>query len=369
MPNRKDPPFRAEHLGSLARPQKLVEAREAWRDGKLDRKALTEIENACVREAVSLQERTGIQVISDGEFRRWSWRDILFDCADGYSRDRKQSDFIFTLLDGTRVPGRPVPDVTGRLKLREPMSSGFPFVKKLTSKTVKATLPVPSVNHFFRGDKMLQGSPYKDRDEYLADVAKLYREELAWLVREGCEYLQLDDVPSALLCDERNKERLRARGEDPEKTFDQYVRLFNDSVRDWPADRVLGVHLCRGNVGHGQASGGYEPVAEKLFNLDKVRVYFLEYDSDRAGGFEPLRHLPKDRHVVLGLMSTKDARVESADELQRRVEQALKFVDLDRLAISPQCGFSSNYKDARFGESLEEQKLRRLVETAQKIWG
>jgi 5-methyltetrahydropteroyltriglutamate--homocysteine methyltransferase len=233
----------------------------------------------------------------------------------------------------------------------------------------KATLPVPSVNHFFRGDKMLQGSPYDSREAYLADVARLYREELAWLVREGCSYLQIDDVPSALLCDERNKERLRARGEDPEQTFDQYVRLFNDAIRDWPADRTLGVHLCRGNVGHGQASGGYEPVAEKLFRLDKVNVYFLEYDSDRAGGFEPLRHLPKDRHVVLGLMSTKDSQVETVDTLQRRVEQAARFVDLDRLSISPQCGFSSNYKDARFGAELQEAKLVRLVEAATKIWG
>ena len=250
------------------------------------------------------------------------------------------------------------------------MAPGFDFVRALTRKTVKATLPAPSVNHFFRGDRMLARSPYKgDRKAYLADVAAIYRQEIAELAAQGCTYLQIDDVPSAVLCDPRNAELVRARGEDPETLIDEYFELYNEATRGRPADMLLGVHLCRGNSGHGQASGGYEPVAERLFNVVDADAYFLEYDTERAGGFEPLRFLPKDRVAVLGILSTKLAALESYEDVRRKVDAAAKFADLDRLCLSPQCGFSSSAQPGRFGVGEQKRKLAHLVEIAHKIWG
>jgi 5-methyltetrahydropteroyltriglutamate--homocysteine methyltransferase len=367
-PRRLNPPFRAEHLGSFIRPQRLIKARQAWAEGKLPKAELTTLEDECIREVVAMQERCGVKVISDGEFRKWSWRDLMFDATDGFSKDRKQSDFTFTEFSGQKRPGMPVPDVVGKLKRRDMMAPGFEFVKKLTSNTVKATLPAPSVSHFFRGDKMLKGSPYKDRDAYFSDIASIYRQEISDLSSQGCTYLQIDDVPSAVLCDPRNANIVKERGEDPEKLIDEYFALFNESVRSKPSGMTLAVHLCRGNNGHGQASGGYDPVAERLFNLP-ADVFFLEYDTERAGGFDPLRHLPKDKVAVLGMMSTKQKELEPEADLRRRVDEAAKYVDLERLALSPQCGFASNYQLDRFNQEDEERKLTHLVKVATKIWG
>ena len=370
MTARHNPPFRAEHLGSLPRPPHLIAARKQWEEGKLPREELRKIEDACIRDSVAMQERTGIQVISDGEFRKYSWRDLMFDSTDGFGKKSNDSDFIFTDFSGEKRRGNSVPDVIGKLKRREMMAPGFDFVKALTGKAVKATLPSPSVNHFFRGDKMLNNSPYKgDRKAYFADIAAIYRQEIADLAAQGCTYLQIDDVPSAVLCDPRNKEIVRARGEDPDKLIDEYFNLHNESVRERPGNMLLGVHLCRGNSGHGQASGGYEPIAERLFNKVAADAYFLEYDTERAGGFEPLRHLPKDRVAVLGILSTKLPALEPYDEVRRKIDAATKFVDLDRLCLSPQCGFSSSNLSARFSVEEQQRKLLHLVELAAKIWG
>ena len=309
---RINPPFRAEHLGSFIRPEKLVRAREAWRDGKLAVDELRALEDQCIRDVVALQERAGVQVVSDGEFRKWSWRDLLFYAADGFSTERISSDFIFTDFSGATRKGGPVPDVIARLKRREMMAPGFSFVKGLTAKTVKATLPAPSCNHFFRGDRMLAKSPYQDRREYFADVAAIYRAEIADLAAQGCTYLQIDDVPSAVICDPRNAAIVKERGEDPDQLVSEYFAMFND---------------------------------------------------------EPLRHLPKDKMAVLGMVSTKLARLESEDELRRRVDDAAKYADLERLALSPQCGFASSYAGNRFTTEDEERKLALLVSVARKIWG
>jgi len=217
---------------------------------------------------------------------------------------------------------------------------------------------------------MLQGSPYEgDRKAYFADIAAIYRREIADLAAEGCTYLQIDDVPSAVLCDPRNQEIVRARGEDPQALIDEYFELFNAAVRDRPASMVLAVHLCRGNSGHGQASGGYEPVAERLFNSLDADAYFLEYDTERSGGFEPLRHLPRHKVAVLGILSTKIMALEPEGEVRRKIDQASRFVDLDRLCLSPQCGFSSSALTARSAEEEHERKLRHLVNIAEKHWG
>lgn len=367
---RHNPPFRAEHLGSLIRPAKLIQAREAWQARKLAREELRKIEDECVRDVVALQERVGLQFVSDGEFRKSGWRDLLFDASDGFSKEKHPSDFTFTEYSGERRKGLPVPDVVAMIKRREPLAAGFDFVKKLTKKVVKATLPAPSVNQFFRGDKMLLNGPYKgDRKAYLADIAAIYRQEIADLVAQNCTYLQIDDVPSAVLCDPKNKELVRSRGEDPERLIDQYFDLFNDSLRDRPGNMTVGVHLCKGNYGYGQGSGGYEPVAERLFQKLDADVYFLEYDDQRAGGFEPLRHLPKDRSAILGIISTKLPALEPADDVCRRIDEATKYVDLDRLGLSPQCGFASNYNMTRFTVDDQERKLAHVVSIAQRVWG
>ena len=370
MSNTKlNPPFRAEQLGSLPRPAHLIAARRQWEAGELARDQLRKIEDASIRECVAMQERTGIQVITDGEFRKYSWRDLMFDSTDGFGNKNNDSDFTFTDFSGDKRRGNPVPDVLGRLKRREMMAPGFDFVRALTRKAVKATLPAPSVNHFFRGDKMLDKSPYKgDRKAYFADVAAIYRQEIAELAAQGCTYLQIDDVPSAVLCDPHNRERVRARGEDPEKLIDEYFELFNQATRGRPGNMLLGVHLCRGNSGHGQASGGYEPIAERLFNTVEADAHFLEYDTQRAGGFEPLRFLPKDRVAVLGILSTKLPALEPYEEVRRKVDAAAKFVDLERLCLSPQCGFSSSSMNIRFSLGEQEGKLAHLVELAHRIW-
>jgi len=367
---RTRPPFRADHVGSLLRPPHLIEAREQWMAGRLPGADLRHVEDDCIRDAVAMQERVGLQSSSDGELRRSSWRDLLFETADGFSQEKYESNFTFTQFSGETNKGMPVPKVTGRLHRRHPLTAEqFAFLKPLTRQTAKATLPSPSVSHFFRGDDMLAGLPYRDRREYFADVGRIYREEIDDLASRGCTYLQIDDVPSAVLCDPRNQAIVRARGEHPQELIDDYIALHNDAVRNRPKSMALCVHLCRGNTGHGQASGGYEPVAERLFRQVDADAFFLEYDTERAGGFEPLRFLPNDRIAVLGLMSTKLPELEPVDQLRQRVDAAAKYVDIDRLCISPQCGFASSYRNTRFTLDQQERKLAHLVAVAERIWG
>jgi 5-methyltetrahydropteroyltriglutamate--homocysteine methyltransferase len=216
---------------------------------------------------------------------------------------------------------------------------------------------------------MIKSSPYKSRAAYLDDVCAIYREEVADLAKLGCTYLQIDEVPCAVLCDPTNQALVRNRGEDPEALIDEYIAAMNAAVRDRPAGMTVCVHLCRGNMGHGQASGGYEPIAERLFNDLAVDGFFLEYDTDRSGDFRPLRHLPNGKVVVLGLISTKLPELEDSDTLKRRVEEAGRYVDTDRLCLSPQCGFSSGYKTVRFTLDDQERKLAHVVKVADEIWG
>jgi 5-methyltetrahydropteroyltriglutamate--homocysteine methyltransferase len=369
---RTKPPFRADHLGSLIRTPQLIAARDAWAAGTLPYAELRKLEDACIADAVAMQERVGIQSITDGELRRWSWRDGFFESVDGYTNERFESDFTFTEFSGERRKGMPVPRVVGKLKRRKTMTADdfadlLPIVPK--GRTAKATLPSPSVTHFFRGDDMIKGSPYGSRAAYLDDVCAIYREEVADLARLGCTYLQIDEVPCAVLCDPRNQALVKDRGEDADALIDEYITAINAAVRDRPAGMTVCVHLCRGNLGHGQASGGYEPIAERLFNDLAVDGYFLEYDTDRSGDFRPLRHLPKDKLVVLGLVSTKLSQLEPPADLKRRIEEASRYVDVDRLCLSPQCGFSSGYKTLRFTPADQERKLAHVVKVAADVWG
>ena len=365
-----NPPFRADHVGSMLRPAKLLEARRAYAGGKLAAAVLHDIEDAAIREAVAMQERVGLQSITDGEFRRNNWRDRFFERTDGYADDKVQSSFTFTEFSGEQRRGMPVHYAVAKLKRRDPITADdFAALQKLTKRTAKATIPSPTVNHFFTGDKGLAKSPYAgNRKAYFADIAAIYRQEIAELARLGCKYLQVDEVPLAVLCDPKNQEVVRARGEEPQQLIDDYVALMNDSVRDRPADMTLCVHLCRGNSGHGQASGGYDPVAERLFQKLDFDGFFLEYDTPRAGDFQPLRYVPKDRVVVLGLMSTKQKALEPLDELKRRVDEASRYVEMNRLCLSPQCGFASSADVDRFTADDEERKLAHLVSSASQIW-
>ncbi len=365
------PPYRAEHVGSFPRPEALMTAREDFAAGKIDRAALTAAEDAAVRKVVAMQERVGIGAVTDGEYRKGGWRDFLFEKVEGFGEPVLQ-DFTFTQFDGT--PWKPFGverAATAKLRRARPITADdFAALKPLTSRPVKANLPTPSVAHAFSGERSFDHKVYPDRDAYLADLARIYREEIADLAKAGCTYLQLDEVPLALLCDPRNRQVVRDRGEDPEALIDTYIDVINDCIRDAPKSMAIGIHMCRGNVGHGMASGGYEPIAERAFNRLDVDGFFLEYDTSRAGDFAPLHHLPAPKKAVLGLLTTKLPEIEPADALKRRIDEASKYCDLGRLALSPQCGFASAARrEGRLTMGQVEAKLARVVEVAQQVWG
>jgi 5-methyltetrahydropteroyltriglutamate--homocysteine methyltransferase len=240
----------------------------------------------------------------------------------------------------------------------------------MTRRPIKANLPTPSVAHFFTGDAVLDRAAYRNREELMYDLARIMREEIADLAARGCTYLQMDEVPLAVICDRNNMEVVRKRGDDPDQLIDLYLDAINNSIGERPTNMTVCVHLCRGNYAQGMADGGYEPIAERMFDQLDVDGYFLEYDTPRAGDFSPLRHLPKPKKAVLGLVSTKLSELESADALKRRVDEATKFIDLERLCLSPQCGFASVPARAGrgFAMDLTERKLARVVEVAREIW-
>jgi 5-methyltetrahydropteroyltriglutamate--homocysteine methyltransferase len=366
------PPFRAEHVGSLPRPDRLLTARERYPKGEIGREALIQIEDECIRDAVAMQERVGIGAITDGEYRKRGWREFLYDRCDGFGPETVERAFPIRLFNGTTLAAIREPKITKALSRREPLSAGdFSALKTMTRHAVKANLPTPSVAHFFTGDIVLDRSIYPTAKALMDDLARIMREEIADLAKRGCTYLQMDEVPLAVICDRDNQEVVRKRGDDPDELIDLYIDAINDSIRDRPAGMTVCVHMCRGNAGHGMADGGYEPIAERMFNRLAVDGFFLEYDTPRAGDFSPLRHLPKPKKAVLGLMTTKDASLEPVDALKQRIEDATKFVDLDRLCISPQCGFAS--VPVRISQALSmsdvERKLARVVEVAAEVWG
>ena len=366
------PPYRAEHVGSFPRPDNLMQAREDFATGKIAKAVLVRIEDAAVKDIVAMQERIGIDALTDGEYRKGGWREFLFEKVDGFGDEPIIYDFTFTQFDGT--PWRPSGAerrAVARLKRRDPITADdFASLKAMTKKPVKANIPTPSIAHAMCGDTAFDHKVYEDRDAYLADIARIYREEIADLASRGCTYLQMDEVPLALLCDPKNQEIVRKRGDDPQALIDAYIAVINDCIKDRPKTMAVAVHLCRGNVGHGMADGGYEPIAARMFNELDVDGFFLEYDTPRAGDFSPLRHLPKPKKAVLGLLTTKLPEIESTDSLRRRIEEASKFADLDRLALSPQCGFSSvARRGGRLTMDQVERKLARVVEVAHQVWG
>ena len=371
MGQRTRPPFRADQVGSLIRPAALREARQACLGGKLARAELAEVEDRCIREVIALQERVGLEAVTDGEFRRTSFREVLFDNVDGFSQERVETDFAFSYADGTTRRATPVPKVVAPLRRRGSMAAAdFRFLKSNTRKTAKAMLPAPSFAHWFIGDRALAGSIYKDTASYMADVAALYREEIAELAALGCGYLQIDEVPIAVMSDPKVQAIIARRGEDHRVLIDLYVDAINAAIRDRPPGMAVAVHMCCGNEGvAGLGSGGYEPIAERVFGRLAVDGYLLEFDTPRAGDFAPLRFLPPGTIAVLGLISTKLPALESRDELKRRVDEAAAVIGIDRLGLCPQCGFATAYHYDRLTIGDQERKLARLVEVADEIWG
>ena len=372
------PPFRADQVGSLLRPERLKAARDRFLGpqtptnalGPHEHGGLREVEDDCIREVVAMQERVGLQAVTDGEFRRRSWWLELILGWQGFAADRTGSAKLKWRDASGPTQGFSDLNVVGPIRWRPgAIVNAFRFLKNLTRATPKVTLPAPNCVHYYTGGKL---GPYaRDPDAFWADLVAAYRKEIAELVNAGARYIQLDDTSIAFICDPQHREYVRSWGIDPMALLELYAEKINETIAGLPEDVTITLHQCRGNrEGNWAAEGGYDPVAEVLFNRIAVRGYFLEYDSERAGGFAPLARLPKgDKRVALGLVSTKSRRVEGKEELMRRLEQAAKFAPLEQLALSPQCGFASSVRGNPLGFAEQEAKLARIVEVAHQVWG
>jgi methionine synthase II (cobalamin-independent) len=368
MSGRAAPPFRADHVGSLLRTAPLKEARAKREKGEIDPAALKVVEDREIEKIIKRQEDVGLKVVTDGEFRRAFWNyDFLgsLDGVEAYLGERKIK------FQGPN-PKPMVLRVTDKLGTfsGHPMLAHFRFVKDHTQRVPKMTIPSPSSLHFRYGRDAVPESIYPDMSDFYRDIGQTYAQAVRAFADAGCRYLQLDEVNFTYLCDPKLRAQVANRGDDPEKLPAIYAAMINAAIADIPPDMAITMHLCRGNFQSSfVASGGYEPVAEILFNAINVHGYFMEYDSDRAGGFEPLRLVPKDKAVVLGLVTSKSGRLESKDELKRRIDEAAKFIDLDQLCLSPQCGFASTEEGNILAEDEQWAKLAMIVELAEEIWG
>lgn len=365
-----EPPFRAEHIGSLLRPPTLLDSRQRFGRGEIEPATLTNTENEAIKTAIAMQERVGLKVASDGEFRRRSYHSYFY---------RQLGDISIDTVDGEDarggVPGQratqPVAIINSRVRWTKPINaSDFEFLKAHTTLVPKITIPGPCALHFRGGDAAVLASAYEDIDEFWKDIIEAFGKELQALADAGCRYVQIDETAFAKFGDPEVQTALTARGDSWNSLIDTYIEVTNEVLKNAPPTLSIGMHLCRGNRG-GQwhSEGSYDTVADRLFNALNIPFYFLEYDSPRAGTFAPLRLLPSHKSVVLGLVSTKTAVLEDEDTLKRRLDEAARFVDLDRLAISPQCGFASVDTGNPISAEIQERKLRLVVAFAQNIWG
>ena len=362
-----NPPFRAEHIGSLLRPRALKDAFGARSRGEIDEPRFHEILERSIVDAIRMQEEVGLQTITDGEFRRVAWSTGFISALEGLGN--AQSIFEFRDSAGN-LQRWDTCRATSRLKRPRGITlDEFEFVRRSTSGTPKVTMPSPSFLHFFRLGECADPKVYPKLDEFWSDLIRIYQEELAELGRVGATYVQFDEVPQAMLCDENVRAKVREHGEDPERLLTLYIDAVNRILEQRPPGMTIGMHLCRGNLrGRWMASGGYEAVADRLFNDLKVDGFFLEYDSPRAGDFSPLRLIPREKFVRLGLISSKTAALENKDDLKRRIDEAAKFVPLDSLGISPQCGFASTAGGNPLTAEDQKAKLRLVVQVASEVW-
>jgi 5-methyltetrahydropteroyltriglutamate--homocysteine methyltransferase len=376
---RTNPPFRAEHIGSLKRPDDLQKARERLLGahdathhlGPHDNPELRKIEDRMIQDAVKLQEDVGMPVVTDGEFRRrtyWTEQMLSFSGIE----INYQGEYPVTWTDEKGHAMKvPMTKITSKVRRQgSPNVRPFQYLQGITQSTIKVTLPTPAQAHYFGGRAGVDKAVYPDESAFFADLAAAFRAEVDALAQAGCRYIQVDECMLAFMLDERHRAYLRSRGDDPDKLTETYCKLLNDSFGKRPADMVLGVHLCRGNnSAHWLASGGYDNIADRLFNTVDADVYFLEYDTERAGDFGPLRLLPEGKTAMLGLISTKTPKMESADDLKRRIDAAAKHTPLERLGITPQCGFASNYIGNPVTIEDQKRKLALCVGVARDVWG
>jgi 5-methyltetrahydropteroyltriglutamate--homocysteine methyltransferase len=361
------PPFRADHVGSLLRPAALRQAFRRHGAGEIDDAAYRAVQDRCIREAVAMQEAVGFAVVTDGEFRRGSYWGRFVERIHGF--EIRPASFKFRDDAGHEVAFT-APFAVGPIRRAQPLAlDEFAFLREATRATAKITLPAPSTMHFYRCSDFAAPQAYKDVDAFFADLAAAFRAEIAALGKAGCRYVQLDEVAVALLCDPAIRAQVEAAGSAPDRLVDLYIDAINQAVAGRPADMVVGVHMCRGNFkGHYLAAGGYGSVAERFFANTQVDHFLLEYDTPRAGDFVPLRFVPKDKAVVLGLVSTKTPVLEDLDGLKRRVDEAARAVDFERLAIGPQCGFASTVAGNPLSETDQRAKLALVVRAASEIW-
>ena len=362
------PPYRADHIGSLLRPPGLRKAFRAHAAREISDADFRAVQDAAIRDVVKLQHDCGIQVITDGEFRRISYWEKFVRLTRGLV----VKPAVFTFHDDHgHASDFTAPYAEGRVSRGEPITlDEYRFVAPLTQRTPKVTMPAPSTMHFYRFTDWCTPGVYGDPREFFSDLGKIYQQEIAALHEAGCRYVQLDEVALAVLCDPAAQAKVRQAGGDPDALVDLYVDGLNEALKAKPPDMVVGVHMCRGNYkGMYLSEGGYTSIAERLFNRAQVNHFLLEFDTPRAGDFEPLTMMPKGKGVVLGLVSSKVPQLESIDALRRRADEAARYVDSSRLAISPQCGFASTMGGNPVTEDDERAKLRLCVEAARTIWG
>ncbi len=362
------PPFRADHVGSLLRSTRLKEARARRERGEIDAAALKAIEDREIIALIRKQEAVGLNSITDGEYRRASWQTDFLVALDGVEAYAGERRFKFHGPQPRPILLR-INNKLGRVD-GHPMIEHFRFVQANTRATPKMTIPSPSTLHFRYGRDAVPVAIYPSMEEFYHDLGTAYRKVVRAFADAGCRYLQLDEVNLAYLCDPALREQVSKRGDDPDHLLRVYAQVINAAIADIPPDMTITMHLCRGNFRSTfVASGGYQPVADVLFNAIKVHGYFLEYDTERAGGFEPLRLLPKGKTAVLGLVTSKSGRLESRDELKRRIEEASRYAPLDQLCLSPQCGFASTEDGNLLAEEEQWAKLGMIVDLAREVWG
>jgi 5-methyltetrahydropteroyltriglutamate--homocysteine methyltransferase len=368
MTARTKAPFRADHVGSLLRPAPLKEARAKREKGAITAAELEAVEDREIEKVIKRQEEVGLELATDGEFRRAWWQFDFYKGLDGVELYSTGKGIAFagveTKAESVRVTGKV--DFSGH-----PHLAHFRFVKDHAKVTPKMTIPAPSTLHFRQGRQSIGKQAYPDLDAYFHDVGMAYRKAIRAFYDAGCRYLQLDDTAWSMICDPKEREHSKARGDDPDRLPAQYARMTNLALSGRPADMVVTMHSCRGNFRSTFiAQGGYELVAERLLGEVDIDGYFLEYDTDRAGGFEPLRFVPKGKkQVVLGLVTSKSGTLEKKDAIKRRIDEATKYVDIDQLCLSPQCGFASTEEGNILAEEEQWAKLRMIVEIADEVWG
>lgn len=365
------PVFRAEHVGSFVRPDRLLEGARANKAGAMDDETYKALQDDCIREIIAFQDGLGLPTLTDGEFRRRVWSGGVTDALEGMGV-RDTGTLTFKSSEGD-VLTPPSPYAEGRLRRKHPIATNdYMFLKSLSPRGLpKVTMASPPVLHFFLGNGSFNAEVYPEPEAYFAELAGIYRDEIAELAAAGCTFVQLDDTALPCNCDRGARQAVHDRGEDPDELTANYVKVIESAIAERPDNMTAALHMCRGNLkGMWMAEGGYEPIADALFNETSIDVYLMEYDTDRAGDFRPLRHLPEGKVAVLGLISTKTPVLESKDAIKRRIDEATQFAPLERLAISPQCGFSSGggrgqmvtWDDTR-------RKLELVVEIAEEVWG